>query len=77
MTMKNGRVKVPVITAHISTVILPEVLCENDKFFGMHWASFLFWFGCGWQQKRHVAAPPPCRGAEENGKKQAETGGSG
>jgi len=19
----------------------------------------MLWFGCGWQQKRHVAAPPP------------------
>ena len=24
-----------------------------------NWHSMLLWFGCGQQQKRHVAAPPP------------------
>jgi len=37
----------------------------------------LFWFGCDRQQKRNVATPAPAGGAEENGKKEAETGGSG
>ena len=32
-------------------------------------------FGSIWQQKGHVAAPPPRWGAEENGKKKAKTGG--
>jgi len=32
---------------------------------------------CGQQQKRHMATLPPGQGAEKNGKKQAETGGSG
>jgi len=38
---------------------------------------YLFWFRLPLATKAPRGRPSPRRGAEENGKKQAETGGSG
>ena len=46
---------------------------QRSSFCGFH--SVMVWL---WPAKKALhGRPSPCRGAEENGKKEAETGGSG
>ena len=45
--------------------------------YGTRSEQHCFGFGCRRQQKRHAAAPPPAGVRRRNGKKEAETGGSG
>jgi len=32
---------------------------DNRRILGKKFQSILLWFGCGRQEKRHMAAPPP------------------
>jgi len=52
-------------------------MCAEESREGRKLKSLLFWFRMQPATKAPCGCPSPRQGAEENGKKQAETGGSG